>query len=944
MTEERSSSPPPQWTNDADAPGSSKRLVLRKAGSDYGHIYKRASLSNLPERSMSDTYATPPPTTRDARKSIASPSPIPSFYSPRPSLSSMYRKSTDTYSQEEEQYGDYDIDGIVGPPPESPMSLQVAGSDYAQIYQRKSLRNLGRISGISHATTTLGPLSPSITTIHSSDVDDGSLDVESNRDGSIHEDYNLEFILPVLNICIMIVGTHGDVLPFCILAKELQSLGHRVRIATHEVHRRTVSERDIEFYPMAGDPKKLSEWTVQSGGHLLGEIRDGLHDPATASAKAEMVKAITSSCWGAVSAPDPFDAYAVSLGESHHRTISTRPFVADAVIANPPCMGHIHVCEALAVPLHIMFPQPWYYGTKSFPHPYSGLSYENPKSADSYQAKTNYASYDVFETLQQLGLGNYINRWRNRTLHLPKIPINHKYSNPIVQCQIPFSAMWSPSFVPKPDDWPEHCRVVGAFSEAPAGGGLPVAPVSLSAEDADRLAPLIEWMNQEDKRGEKKSKPVFIGFGSMVIEDTKNLQQMIMDAAKATNTRIVVQSSWSKIEVSGDLCHNVGPVSHDWLLPQCCAVIHHGGAGTTAAGLRYKLPTFVCPFFGDQYMWGEMVHRAGVGPEPCPISKLTTDVLIQKLSELTSSTIKEAAIALSVKMDNDDGVVNALDHFWSALPRDSMMCSISLIMGKSLLAKFRTNRGIPISAEVASVLSGANDDYRIQGAYTLLGLIPLYGLDYVLKSTKCLSSLRPRLHKMLPRRDDLRTNATALHALRSRGGYTSFFQECIAIILEFLELLLKSIYQIYHVPDKYARSHGYIGFIYGTLVSPVSFCYAILRTLFRFIDRVGVAVANGVFGKQWLYFINSSAIYKVARDVSTLSQTRDLVSDESVEYVKEAHEIANNARIIYLRCKPSKSSRPSFTFSLVLRLTLNFFNDQNSLMATGIFERSKLTC
>jgi UDP:flavonoid glycosyltransferase YjiC (YdhE family) len=768
--------------------------------------------------------------------------------------------------------------------------------------------------------------------MHSS-LDNKSIDdVENNNNGmqinKNEEDYNLEFILPVLNICIMIVGTHGDVLPFCILAKELQSLGHRVRIATHEVHRRTVRTRDIEFYPMAGDPKKLSEWTVQSGGHLLGEIRDGLYDPATASAKAEMVKAITSSCWGAVSAPDPYDAYVESLGESQHRPLSkTRPFVADAVIANPPCMGHIHVCEALAIPLHIMFPQPWYYGTKSFPHPYSGLSYENPKSADSNQAKMNYASYDVFETLQQLGLGNYINRWRNRTLLLPKIPINHKYSNPIVQCMIPFSAMWSPSFVPKPDDWPEHCRVVGAFSEAPPGGGLP-APVSLSAEDADRLAPLIEWMNQEDGGGEKKSKPVFIGFGSMVIEDTKNLQQMIMDAAKATNTRIVVQSSWSKIEVYGDLCHNVGPVSHDWLLPQCCAVIHHGGAGTTAAGLRYQLPTFVCPFFGDQYMWGEMVHRAGVGPEPCPINKLTTDVLIEKLNELTSSTIKEAAIALSVKMDNDDGVVNALDHFWSALPRDSMMCSISLIMGKSLLAKFRTNRGIPISAEVASVLSGANDDYRIQGAYTLLGLIPLYGLDYVLKSTKCLSSLRPRLHKMLPRRDDLRTNATALHALRSRGGYTSFFQECIAIILEFLELLLKSIYQIYHVPDKYARSHGYIGFIYGTLVSPVSFCYAILRTIFRFIDRVGVAVANGVFGKQWLYFINSSAIYNVARDVSTLSQTRDLVSDESVEYVKEAHEIANNARIIYLRCKPSKSSRPSFTFSLVSSMTLNFNPDE----------------
>lgn len=123
-----------------------------------------------------------------------------------------------------------------------------------------------------------------------------------------------------------------------------------------------------------------------------------------------------------------------------------------------------------------------------------------------------------------------------------------------------------------------------------------------------------------------------------------------------------------------------------------------------------------------------MVSRAGVGPKPCPISLLTTDLLVQKLRELTSPKIKEAAVNLSEKMNSEDGVMTALEHFWHALPVDSMVCSIGLIMGKSLLAKYRISPGknayqrsrstfITVSQEVASVLEAEKKTNRFVGKF-----------------------------------------------------------------------------------------------------------------------------------------------------------------------------------------------------------------------------------
>ena len=207
----------------------------------------------------------------------------------------------------------------------------------------------------------------------------------------------------------------------------------------------------------------------------------------------------------------------------------------------------------------------------------SGLDYVQGR-------RSNEQSYEIFEALSWSTFGSDLNNWRFRTLRIPHIYTYASGLNLVASAGLPFSAMWSPAFVPKPTDWPVQCEVVGTF-------------VTDQQKDFDvsPFAELDAWL----KSGPK---PIFIGFGSMVIKDPHKLEEIIKKAANLAQVRVVVQSSWTKLDVEddSDLLHNVGSCPHDWLLPHCCGVVHHGGAGTVAAGLRYGLPTLVCPFFADQ--------------------------------------------------------------------------------------------------------------------------------------------------------------------------------------------------------------------------------------------------------------------------------------------------------------------------------------------------------
>ncbi|KAG7388496.1 hypothetical protein PHYPSEUDO_012282 [Phytophthora pseudosyringae] len=448
---------------------------------------------------------------------------------------------------------------------------------------------------------------------------------------------------PAMHICIMIVGTRGDVQPFLAIAKRLQRDGHRVRLATHGIYREFVASRGVEFYPLGGDPKELAAYMVKTGGRLIPPLKlETLQKDVPR--QMQMLEQILVSTWPAVSAPDP---------DGDAPGVPGAPFRAQAIISNPVTYGHIHVAEKLGVPLHIMFPQPWV-PTVVFPHPMSNLPYQDKPQ------KRNFLSYKLVDLLMWEGTERIVNAFRSDVLGLPRIRKGGRGREMLLDLDIPHSFMWSPSLVPKPFDWGDLYDVVGTVTLKSDGSSYTPTPE------------LEAFLGNDEG-------PIFVGFGSMVLEDPRATTEMIIEAAKQANVRVLIQSSWT--DMAGDLeipanVFFVGDCPHDWLLPRCSAVVHHGGAGTTAGGLLAGKPTFIVPFFGDQPFWGRAVVKAGVGVDPCPITDLTTKKLRAALEELQSPFLRNRAQRLQKRMRKEDGAEEAVKSFYRHLPLRRMRCDL----------------------------------------------------------------------------------------------------------------------------------------------------------------------------------------------------------------------------------------------------------------------------
>ena len=141
------------------------------------------------------------------------------------------------------------------------------------------------------------------------------------------------------------------------------------------------------------------------------------------------------------------------------------------------------------------------------------------------------------------------------------------------------------------------------------------------------------------------------------------LAGIVIAALEKTGLRGVIATGWGGLKAGAlpDTVFKIEHTPHDWLFPRMSAVVHHGGAGTTAAGLRAGKPTVIVPFFADQPFWGRRVHEIGAGPKPIFQKKLNTEMLAEALREVTTNQdMISTAADIGRKIKSEDGVKTAI--------------------------------------------------------------------------------------------------------------------------------------------------------------------------------------------------------------------------------------------------------------------------------------------
>lgn len=405
-------------------------------------------------------------------------------------------------------------------------------------------------------------------------------------------------------------GSRGDVQPYIALGKGLQQAGYDVTVAAGANFGGWIAREGLGFDPIQVDIEAEMQtdvgknWLSASSHNAMAELRQmrRMVDTAARTVGADIAGMI-----------DRYDAFISGV------------LTVDALAAACTARGKRVVNGLMS---------PWT-PTRSGA---AGMQASLP-TRDSI---INYVTGYVVEWMMA-GVLAPPSRELRRLLHLPP-PTRKAFLR--AWNRTPTLIGISPLVLPPPPDWGDHLHVTGYwFLDAPADWQPdPRLTAFLTAGDA----------------------PIYIGFGSMSSRDPEATLRLILGAVAQTGKRAIIHSGWAglRAETLPDKVYLLDHAPHDWLFPRMAGVIHHGGAGTTGAGVRAGVPSAVIAHIGDQPYWGRRLHELGVGAAPIRRHQLTVDNLSTLIDTLTSDPgLRERAADLGARIRAEDGVATAVRHF-----------------------------------------------------------------------------------------------------------------------------------------------------------------------------------------------------------------------------------------------------------------------------------------
>ena len=415
-----------------------------------------------------------------------------------------------------------------------------------------------------------------------------------------------------MKIAITTVGTRGDLQPYIALGLGLKEAGHEVLIVSAKNEESFVRNYGLDFYALDVDIQKIMEGgDVQEMAKGSNPIKFIIsHLKGSKSLKAIMVKT-QGEIWNACQN-------------------------ADLIIFHPGMpLGFFLAKEKnkkaiLATPFPVV-------ATKDYP---SILFYALPKLGSYYNLLTHFIFDKVFWALAKSSIKEF---WKNSI----KTRANFDIS-PLKQ-QIKSGGLvlngYSELLFSNSKEWTNNIHTTGSW---------------IIETEPNFLPP----KNLEDfiKNGEM---PIYIGFGSMKDLSTFNKTlAIIIETLGITNQRAIVGLGWTNNNYKEKLPTNiflVDNVPHTWLFPKMKMVIHHGGAGTTATGLRAGKPTIIIPHNADQPAWGQRVFELGVGSKPIKKSNLSAENLSKAILHSLTPVIIKNAEQLAQKLKSENGVQKAVE-------------------------------------------------------------------------------------------------------------------------------------------------------------------------------------------------------------------------------------------------------------------------------------------